>query len=85
MDRNLEVRVFEVYQGRLVPLPDKPQNRCHHLHLELRQRDDRSLTGPQPPCHLLHKKQTAVEAWDRLIHRLQSPLLEYLGDLLLKY
>ena len=37
MDGNLEVGVLEVYQEHPDPLPDRPQDRHHRFHPELRQ------------------------------------------------
>ena len=79
----------EVYREHPVPLPKRPQDRRHRLHLELRQcheaGEDRQIdNGPPAPSHFLHQERAAVETRTRLVNNLQSPLLEHHLDLLWK-
>ena len=89
MNGNLEVGIFEVYQELPVPLPDRPQDQCHCLHLKLSQQGEanegRQIDNwPPDPRHLLHKEEMAVEALAGLVNNLQHALLDHLVDLLPK-
>ena len=88
MDGNLEVGIIEVNREHPVSLPDRPQDRRHRLHPELRQCHEaiegrQIYNGPPAPSRL-HKEKAIVEARTWLVDNLQSPFLEHLLDFLLK-